>query len=175
MRSDARRNRELISAAARELFTERGAVVSMEEIASAAGLGVGTLYRHFPDRAALLETIAADTLERFLAFGRAEAARDLPRWQVLLRIIEHCTKLPLALVKTLAEGVATAPTVASLTAEADALLAAIVEQAQRERTLRPDIPSRDVVGLLNLMVCRPGARADDHLVTVMLDGLRAAR
>ncbi|WP_018505646.1 TetR/AcrR family transcriptional regulator [Parafrankia discariae] len=173
MRSDARRNRELISDTARELFTERGAAVSMEEIAGAAGLGVGTLYRHFPDRAALLEAVAADTLGRFLALGRAEAARDLPGWQVLLRVIEHCTRLPLALVKTLAEGVAATPEVAGLTTEAEDLLVGVVERAQRERTLRPDIPPREVVKILNVVVCRPGARADDHLITVMLDGLRA--
>lgn len=48
----------------------------------------------------------------------------------------------------------------------------LLGQAQQEGTLRPDIPPREVAGLLNVAVCRPGARADDHLTTVILDGLK---
>ena len=58
MRADARRNRELLLAAALEAFTERGADdTSLEEIARRAGVGIGTLYRHFPGRTALLEAV----------------------------------------------------------------------------------------------------------------------
>ena len=65
MRADARRNRELLLAAALEAFTERGADdTSLEEIARRAGVGIGTLYRHFPGRTALLEAVIADKLRR---------------------------------------------------------------------------------------------------------------
>ena len=61
MRADARRNRELLMAAALEAFTERGADdTSLEEIARRAGVGIGTLYRHFPGRTALLEAVYTD-------------------------------------------------------------------------------------------------------------------
>lgn len=48
-----------------------------------------------------------------------------------------------------------------------------MKEAQDEGTLRRDIPPREVVDVLETVICRPGARADDHLTTVMLDGLRA--
>src|SRR5262249_58680197 len=61
MRADARRNREMLLAAALEAFTERGADdTSLEEIARRTGVGIGTLYRHFPGRTALLEAVYTD-------------------------------------------------------------------------------------------------------------------
>jgi len=67
MRADARRNRELLMAAALEAFTERGADdTSLEEIARRAGVGIGTLYRHFPGRTALLEAVYTDQVRAWL-------------------------------------------------------------------------------------------------------------
>ncbi len=62
-RSDARLNRERLLAAAREVLAERGEAAEMREIAERAGVAVGTLYRHFPTREALVSAIIADTLE----------------------------------------------------------------------------------------------------------------
>lgn len=70
LRSDARRNRARIMAAAGELFARRGHQAQMEEIATHAGLGIGTLYRHFPDKQALLTAMVR---ERF--HGMADLAR----------------------------------------------------------------------------------------------------
>jgi AcrR family transcriptional regulator len=174
VRADARRNRGLIVAAALELFTERGPEASMEEIARAAGLGVGTLYRHFPDRRALLDEITIDTLRRLLEAGREFAARPIPRWQVLLLVVEHCAGLPLALLKSRSLEEAGRPEAPRLVAALNALYTEIAEGAQREGAMRPDIAPEEIVGLLNVAVCRPGARPDDTLTTVILDGLRAA-
>ena len=55
MRADARRNRDRLIAAARDLFAEAGADVSLDAVARRAGVGAGTLYRHFPTRDALVE------------------------------------------------------------------------------------------------------------------------
>src|ERR1700733_8279606 len=64
MRADARRNYELLVAQATEAFAERGADdVSLEEIARRAGVGIGTLYRHFPTRQALLEAVYRDQVD----------------------------------------------------------------------------------------------------------------
>ncbi|ACZ91596.1 TetR/AcrR family transcriptional regulator [Streptosporangium roseum] len=172
MRADARRNRELIVTTALDLFTESGAGVSMEEIARAAGLGVGTLYRHFPDRQALLEAIALDALGRLQTFTRAAVAEDTPRWQVLRRIVEQCVELPLALIKTLLAATPANPELREMEHDVNARLEHLLGQAQQEGTLRPDIPPREIVELLNVAVCRPGARVDDHLTTVILDGLK---
>jgi AcrR family transcriptional regulator len=179
MRADARRNRELIITAALQVFAERCTDASMEDIARAAGLGVGTLYRHFPDRRALVESMALDTLHDLLAFTRAELTAlggptgPTGAFSTLQRIIEYCQGLPLALIKTLTGGASTDPRITALVSELDDLFADIAARAQMEGSMRSDIPPAAVVGLLNVVVCRPGARADDHLTTVMLDGLAA--
>ncbi|MEH1027446.1 TetR/AcrR family transcriptional regulator [Micromonospora profundi] len=75
LRSDARRNREAVLDAASELFAQRGDAVQMDEIAERAGLGVGTLYRHFADKQALLAAIIG---RRFTAMTTlARAAEDV--------------------------------------------------------------------------------------------------
>src|SRR5437763_7936281 len=62
-RADARRNYQKVLAAAREAFAEGGEWTSLEEIARRAGVGIGTLYRHFPTRQALLEALYVDEVE----------------------------------------------------------------------------------------------------------------
>src|SRR5215210_2811575 len=62
-RADARRNYEKVLAAAREAFAEGGESTTLEEIARRAGVGIGTLYRHFPNRQALLEALYVDEVE----------------------------------------------------------------------------------------------------------------
>src|SRR5882672_1119325 len=74
LRADARRNRERIMAAAGELFARRGREAQMEDIAAHAGLGMGTLYRHFPSKQALLTAMVG---ERF--HGMADLARAAER------------------------------------------------------------------------------------------------
>jgi AcrR family transcriptional regulator len=173
VRSDARRNRDLIVATASALLTERGAAVSMEEIARAAGLGVGTLYRHFPDRQALLEDIAADGAARLLEAGHAAQASGRDGWTVLLELMRQCADLPLALIKELGAGQQPSPPLRRRVEELNELFARTIAQAQRDGALRADIPPAEVVSLLNVMICRPGARVEDYLSTVILDGLRA--
>ncbi|GAA5784586.1 transcriptional regulator [Chitiniphilus shinanonensis] len=73
LRADAQRNRERILAAADEVFLERGAGASLEDVAKRAGVGIGTLYRRFPTREALL---AATYDARLLSFAAASRARD---------------------------------------------------------------------------------------------------
>ena len=73
LRADAQKNRELILSAAEELFLEKGAGVPLEEVAKRAGVGIGTLYRRFPTREALL---AATSNERFLSLAKTSRARD---------------------------------------------------------------------------------------------------
>jgi AcrR family transcriptional regulator len=172
VRADARRNRSAITSAALRLAGERGEAVSMEDIAREAGVGVGTLYRHFPDRRALLEDIAVDTLRELLEATRAEVGRT-PAWEALLRIVDHCVALPLPLAKSLVTGEPERPELPELEAEVNALIAEIAADAQREGDLRADVPPAEVVRVLDVAVSRCGARADDHLTRVLLDGLRA--
>src|SRR5213083_1606102 len=74
LRKDAERNRQRILDAARELFAERGLAVTLNDIAHHAGVGVGTVYRRFPDRAQLIEALFEQRLQQVLEL--LEAARD---------------------------------------------------------------------------------------------------
>jgi AcrR family transcriptional regulator len=71
LRADARRNREKIMASAQELFASRGREAQMEEIAAHCGLGVGTLYRHFPSKQALLTAMVRERFRGMAELGRA--------------------------------------------------------------------------------------------------------
>ncbi|GAA3525618.1 TetR/AcrR family transcriptional regulator [Amycolatopsis ultiminotia] len=174
MRADALRNRSAIADAALRLAGERGEAVSMEDIAREAGVGVGTLYRHFPDRRALLEDIAVDALRELRDATRAEAGRA-PAWEALLRIVDHCVALPLSLTKSLLTDEPERAELPELEVEVTSLIAGIVADAQREGDLRADVPPAEAVRVLNVAVCRCGARADDHLTRVVLDGLRVPK
>jgi AcrR family transcriptional regulator len=78
LRADARRNREAVLDAAGELFAQRGDAVQMDEIAERAGLGVGTLYRHFADKQALLAAIIGRRFEAMTALARAADETEDP-------------------------------------------------------------------------------------------------
>jgi AcrR family transcriptional regulator len=82
MRADARRNYEKVIAAARDAFAAGGSATSLEEIARRAGVGIGTLYRHFPNRQALLEAVYAEEVES-LCRSAADVA-DLEPWDALV-------------------------------------------------------------------------------------------
>ena len=74
LRADARRNREQLLLAARDVFVERGPDAPLEDVAQRAGVGIGTLYRRFPDRQALLRAVALDVLARVTAEAHAALA-----------------------------------------------------------------------------------------------------
>src|SRR3954447_17497648 len=76
MRADARRNYEKLLAAAREAFTQQGSSASLEDIARRAGVGIGTLYRHFPTRQALLEAVYLDEVDAVCQSAAALAEQE---------------------------------------------------------------------------------------------------
>src|SRR3954462_15323117 len=98
-RADALRNYEKVLAAAREAFAERGASTSLEEIARRAGVGIGTLYRNFPNRQALLEAVYVDEVESVsrpaAELQDLEPGEAFPAW--VRRLVGYlATKYPLA-------------------------------------------------------------------------------
>ena len=78
LRADARRNRDRILASARELFARSGPQPQMEEIAAHAGVGLGTLYRRFPTKEALVTAMVKERFDSFVAIARAAERIDDP-------------------------------------------------------------------------------------------------
>ncbi len=77
-RADAEQNRQLLLETAKAAFAEKGASVPLEEIARTAGVGIGTLYRHFPNREALLQDVYADESEKLAAAAERLIAEEAP-------------------------------------------------------------------------------------------------
>src|SRR5436190_23045316 len=87
LRADARRNRERVLTAAREVFAEQGRDAQMDDVARRAMVGVGTVYRHFPTKEALLEALAVDAFERIVVVAREILETIADPWEALTRTL----------------------------------------------------------------------------------------
>src|SRR5499427_6153063 len=143
MRADARRNYGKLLSAAATAFAEHGADdVSLEEIARRAGVGIGTLYRHFPTRQALLEAVYRDQAEQLRARADELLASDSPgeafaSWlRALVEFSSTKRSLTSAMVATLGKDSEVMSTCSKLIKEsANALLA----RAQQAGVVRTDV------------------------------------
>ncbi|KPI05991.1 transcriptional regulator, TetR family [Actinobacteria bacterium OV450] len=146
-RADAERNRALVLAAACALFEERGEDVQMPEVALAAGVGVGTLYRHFPSKQALVEAAAQQRFAGILQHALTDCLREPESGQGLARYLRHVGGL-LADSPGLTVAVATAVGTSAPRGEMLGLLesavAALIEQGRTAGTLRRDLTVADV-------------------------------
>jgi AcrR family transcriptional regulator len=92
LRADAERNRQRILAAAAELFTERGFEPSLDDVARHAGVGVGTVYRRFPDKASLADALFDERIDALVAL--AEQAQSEPdAWAALVSFLERSAEM----------------------------------------------------------------------------------
>lgn len=184
LRADARRNRDQIVVAAREIFAEAGPDVPMEEIARRAGVGVGTLYRRFPDREALIRAVARESFVKFADEARRAADEAPSAWAALVRLVGESQQLQvtvqLALMSSRArEILRDDPETRRSRDTVLAVLREIVRAAQAEGSLRPDVGAGDVAVLFSLLLKQAPAMTDptvpatERAVVLMFDGLRA--
>jgi len=185
LRSDARRNRDQIVAAAKLLFVESGTELPMEEIARRADVGVGTLYRRFPDRDTLIRAVTEDGLRGVLDDARAAQTEEPTAWAALVRLLRHSPNLRLMIRLTLHSKRAwTAaredPETGRFRRDILGVLDELVTGAQAEGALRTDVGSGDVAALISLLL-RPATAGSEALaemlheraLVLMLDGLQA--
>ena len=174
LRADARRNRERILKAARAVFAAKGRDAHLDDVARRAKVGVGTVYRHFPDKDALLEALAREQFDTLTEWAReAEAAPD--PWAAFHAMIWRGAELQ-ASDRSLMEAVAEfKPSVARQAEELHASIERLMARAQAQGEMRADATGEDV----RLMMCGLGSvmqMSGDgwrRYLTVMLDGLRA--
>jgi AcrR family transcriptional regulator len=175
-RADARRTYGKVLAAAREAFAEGGESTSLEEIARRAGVGIGTLYRNFPNRQALLEALYVNEVEE-VCRSAAELEGGDP-WEALDGWIERlmaylATKRALA-----AELLNYLDHDAPLFQESRAALFAagepLLRRAQDAGVVRPDIEFPELMQMMIGIGKIPASNPDqiDHILRIALDGLR---
>ncbi len=179
-RADAQRNRERILQIAKEAFTRDGAAASLDDIAREAGVGPGTLYRHFPARDALIEAVYRSEVEK-LAAAEQRFAASLPPLEALrawmLLFIEHVSKKKLILpaLDTVAGGVArliegSRPLVHSA-------FVALVERAIASGDLAPDTQPEDfiraLVGVFHTTAIPGWEQSARRLVDILIAGSRS--
>ena len=183
-RADAQRNRDRIVATAHQAFIQHGIGVPMEEIARRAEVGVGTLYRHFGDREALLRAVVAAGVDSLITLSRKETDHETDPWGALCRFVRRCVELRLgaplsALRPRLKDAVLEIPEVAHARTTLVELLLPLIDGAQRRGEMRGDVGAGDVLILLGMLVRHECEMSEDNKwitmrhVEIVLDGLRA--
>ena len=182
MRVDARRNREAVIQAARELMGAEGLDSQMTEIARAAGVGVGTVYRHFPTKDELIEALAEDRFRRLAEYARDALAEDDPG-PAFERFLHRGAELQAA-DRALSEVMRDRPDAMQAAASGVGLLELtreVLTRAQDAGAIRPDAVAEDIPMLMcGLGTSTPGCRGPfvsatswQRFLAVMIDGLRA--
>ena len=185
MRADARRNRERLLAAARDVFVDQGPDAPLDAIAAAAQVGIGTLYRRFPDRRALVRAVVRDVLGLAAEEARLALAEEADSFQALARYLHRALDLRIsAVMPALLEHIPLDDEeIASIRTRSWELFQQLFDRAHAAGTLRSDVTFADI-GLLLVRLARPlpgpipreldNRLAHRHL-ELLLDGLRADR
>jgi AcrR family transcriptional regulator len=178
LRADARRNRDRVLAAAREVFGEQGRDAQVDDVARCAAVGVGTVYRHFPTKEALLTALVHDTFGRIAERSRSLLDRE-DAWAAFLDMMWDAGE-SLAGDRALTEAmsVRVAPQPCAGQAEIHDIATELISRAQAEGRMRADVVVEDIPMLMcgvGSATARPHPCANSwrrHLA-ILLDGLRA--
>ena len=181
LRRDAERNRLLILGAARTVFAQRGLEASLDEVAREAGLGVGTVYRRFPNRELLIDALFADGIDEITRIVDRSMAE--PRaWDGLRHFMASMLELQFrdkGLRDVMLARRAPGPDEDVLRIRIKPALDAIVERAQQQGDLRADMSATDVgvleIALLGAAEFTAAAAPEvwRRYLTIMLEGMRA--
>jgi len=176
-RADARRNYENVLVAAREAFAEGGESTALEEIARRAGVGIGTLYRHFPNRQALVEALYLEEVEE-VCRSAAEQPEGADPWEALNGWFERFIAY-LATKRALA-----AELLNYLDRDAELFKASraalfeagepLLTRAQEAGVVRPDVDIAEVIQMVMGIAKVPAGDPSqtEHIIRIALDGLR---
>ena len=183
LRRDASRNRELLLAAARELFAERGLEVTMDEIAHHAGVGVGTVYRRFGNRDELIGTLFERRMHEYVTVAE-ESLLEPDAWHGLVRFLERSVAMQAedrGLHDLLTSHGYALGRVVRVRERVIPLVEQLVRRAHEAGVLRDDVGALDVP-MLGLMLGQVVDFSQDvepelwrRYLALLLDGLRSRR
>lgn len=182
LRRDAEANRQHILQAAGQLMAERGLAVPLEDIAAAAGVGIGTVYRRFPARSDLIEALFQDRLGSYLADLEAAVAME-DGWEAFVWFLRRAAGRQIAdrALSELIEHDLGPEAIRAVRLRFLPLAEELVEHARASGRLRPDFTVSDLT-LLQQMLAHVGAAtypvrpaAWERYLTILLDGIVTAR
>lgn len=180
LRSDAAANRERILGAATIAVRRDGETVPMATIADEAGVGIGTLYRHYPTRAALLMALTLRSFQLVLRHARAAALSEAPAPEALAQFFELTITARDELILPMHGGpVIRDGKIVALQAEIRDLLEQVLARGRRDGTIRPDATAMDII-ITGAMLAQPLPHADHwerlarRQATIFIAGLTAA-
>ncbi|MFE9024641.1 TetR/AcrR family transcriptional regulator [Streptomyces sp. NPDC007808] len=183
MRADARRNHERLLTVARAAFAERGTDASLEDVARRAGVGIGTLYRHFPNRDALLSAVFEDAVGELLCRSREllrapEPCAALVTW--LREMVTHAGEYRGLARSLMSVSYDTTSALARCSDPIRAAGGALLTRAQQAGTVRPDVAIGDLLQLTHAIALAAEQTPDDpeladRLLQLTLRGLEPAQ
>jgi AcrR family transcriptional regulator len=169
MRADAARNREKVLEAARELFASQGYDVPLDEIATRAGVGPGTVYRHFPTKQALFQAVTEARVSAMI--DSASLPAEDPRaalFAFLGRMADEA-----AVKRDMSDAITVSP---DLRKNLHATLGGLLQKAQAAGTVRADVTATDLVVLMKGMLQNMHEGANPAvLLEIVLSGLQSSR
>jgi AcrR family transcriptional regulator len=177
MRADAKRNYELLVMAARKVFDQEGGGASMEAIAKEAGVGIGTLYRHFPKRIDVVEAVYVDDVDELEAVARTVSV-ELEPWPAFVAWLEAFVRYAMGkkrFMNELHEAFEKDPALRSASRERiEGALGVVLTRAQAEGVVRTDVDASDVMQLIGSMCMSATLTTDqgERLLVMIEDGLR---
>lgn len=183
LRRDAERNRQRILAAAAEVFTERGLDATLDEVARAAGVGIGTVYRRFPDKEALVSELFRDRVDALVTVAEQACAATDP-WLGLVTYLEFVASAmagDLGLRQLMMFATYDRDQVYYARDRMRPVIARLVERAQASGDLRTDFQATDVkmIAFMLASIAEYAASATPEVwrryLAILVDGLRPAR
>ena len=183
MRADAVKNRQRIQVAAEEVFAAGGVAAPIDEVAVRAGVGIGTLYRHFPNKEALFEAIVLTRLEELAAMATAPPAPGDPAevlFTFLRRFADRVANKHDLIDALGAAGIDIQSRCSAMAGQLRSGVAGMLERAQGAGGVRSGITAPEVMGLV-VGVCRAGEQsglggeARLRMLDIVCDGLRPSR
>jgi AcrR family transcriptional regulator len=178
LRADAARNRELILCTAAQVFAEQGLEAGYDEIARRAGIGVGTVYRRFPERDELIQALFEARIAEIVSIAE-EAARRPDAFDGLEWFLEQAIEHQVAdrgLKEIMAQAISVDDHQMVGRERLGPILEILVERAQADGTLRPDVAMTDLGMQLMLVSSMTTANQPElwrRYLALFLDGLRA--
>jgi AcrR family transcriptional regulator len=183
LRRDAERNRQRILRAAAEVFTQRGLDATLDDVAREAGVGVGTVYRRFPDKESLVAELFQDRIDALVTVAEESCTAPDP-WQALVSFLEYATACmagDLGLRQLMMFATYGKDRVAYAREQMRPVVSKLVERAQAAGALRPDFSATDVPLIAYMLASAAEYAGPVHpdlwrrYLTLIVDGMPPSR